>query len=91
MKSFVEGMGGEVLDVEVSRQAAQPRQAARRDPAAGRILELKANPDRTAEGVVIEASSIVAAVRLPPFWFSAARSSPATFSSPAPSGAVCAP
>jgi translation initiation factor IF-2 len=36
-------------------QAAQPRQAARRHPAAVRILELKANPDRAAEGVVIEA------------------------------------
>jgi translation initiation factor IF-2 len=52
---FVESMGGEVQDVEVSALKAQSRQAARRDPAAGRDLELKANPDRTAEGVVIEA------------------------------------
>jgi translation initiation factor IF-2 len=42
---FVESMGGEVLDVEVSAtQAAQPRQAARRDPAAGRTARSQGQP-----------------------------------------------
>jgi translation initiation factor IF-2 len=37
------------------------------------LLELKANPDRPAEGIVIEASSTRAAARSRPCWCSAAR------------------
>ena len=54
------------------------------------MLELKANPDRPAEGTVIEASSTAAAARWRPCWCSAARCTPATSSSPARNGAACA-
>jgi translation initiation factor IF-2 len=53
---FVESMGGEVLDVEVS--ATKGTNLDRLLEAIllqSEILDLKANPDRTAEGVVIEA------------------------------------
>ncbi|MCV0394757.1 MAG: translation initiation factor IF-2 [Rhizobiaceae bacterium] len=53
---FVESMGGEVLDVEVS--ATKGTNLDRLLEAIllqAEILELKANPDRTAEGVVVEA------------------------------------
>ncbi len=53
---FVESMGGEVLDVEVS--ATKGTNLDRLLEAIllqAEILDLKANPDRTAEGVVIEA------------------------------------
>ena len=53
----VEEMGGDVLDVEVSRRHRQgPRQAARgRSRCRPRSSTCKANPDRAAEGAVIEA------------------------------------
>ncbi|MGD9954393.1 MAG: translation initiation factor IF-2, partial [Burkholderiales bacterium] len=53
---FVESMGGEVLDVEVS--ATKGTNLDRLLEAIllqSELLDLKANPDRTAEGVVIEA------------------------------------
>ncbi len=53
---FVESMGGEVLDVEVS--AAKGTNLDKLLEAIllqAEILDLKANPDRTAEGIVIEA------------------------------------
>lgn len=53
---FVESMGGEVLDVEVS--AVKGTNLDRLLEAVllqSEVLELKANPDRSAEGVVIEA------------------------------------
>ncbi|WP_309084263.1 translation initiation factor IF-2 [Chelativorans sp.] len=53
---FVESMGGDVLDVEVS--AVKGTNLDRLLEAIllqAEILELKANPDRTAEGVVVEA------------------------------------
>ncbi|MCR4269253.1 translation initiation factor IF-2, partial [Nitratireductor sp. ZSWI3] len=53
---FVESMGGDVLDVEVS--ATKGTNLDRLLEAIllqAEVLELKANPDRTAEGVVIEA------------------------------------
>src|SRR5690606_16178953 len=53
---FVESLGGEVLDVEVS--AIKGTNLAKLLEAVllqSELLELKANPDRTAEGVVIEA------------------------------------
>jgi translation initiation factor IF-2 len=42
----VEEMGGDVQDVEVSRQEDQPRQPARGIQLQAEILELKANPER---------------------------------------------
>jgi translation initiation factor IF-2 len=67
-------MGGEVQDVEVSRQDRQGLdELLDAILLQAELLELKANPDRAAEGVVIEASSTRAAARLPPFWSSAAR------------------
>ena len=53
---FVESMGGEVLDVEVS--ATQKMNLDKLLEAVllqAELLDLKANPDRTAEGVVVEA------------------------------------
>jgi translation initiation factor IF-2 len=53
---FVESMGGEVLDVEVS--AAKGTNLDKLLEAIllqAELLDLKANPDRTAEGIVIEA------------------------------------
>jgi translation initiation factor IF-2 len=53
---FVESMGGEVLDVEVS--ALKQLNLDKLLDAIllqAELLDLKANPDRTAEGVVIEA------------------------------------
>jgi len=53
---FVESMGGEVLDVEIS--ATKKMNIDKLLEAVllqAEILDLKANPDRTAEGVVIEA------------------------------------
>jgi translation initiation factor IF-2 len=90
-RSLTESMGGDVIDVEVSAlKLANLDKLLEMILLQAEVLELKANPDRTAEGVVIEASSIVAAVRLRPFWCRPARSSRATFSLPVPSGAVCA-
>ncbi|MEE9315359.1 MAG: translation initiation factor IF-2 [Rhizobiaceae bacterium] len=53
---FVEGMGGEVLDVEVSAKTGEGIDALL-DAVnlQAELLELKANPNRDAEGVVIEA------------------------------------
>ncbi|MHB2266669.1 translation initiation factor IF-2 [Aliihoeflea sp. PC F10.4] len=53
---FVESMGGEVLDVEVSAKAGTNLdKLLEAILLQAEILDLKANPDRTAEGVVIEA------------------------------------
>ncbi len=53
---FVESMGGEVLDVEVSaKTGAGIDKLLEAILLQAEILDLKANPDRTAEGVVIEA------------------------------------
>ncbi|TCT41808.1 translation initiation factor IF-2 [Martelella mediterranea] len=53
---FVESMGGEVLEVEVSAKTGQGLdKILEAILLQSEILDLKANPDRTAEGVVIEA------------------------------------
>lgn len=53
---FVESMGGEVLDVEVSATTgANLDKLLETILLQSELLELKANPNRTAEGVVIEA------------------------------------
>jgi len=53
---FVESMGGEVLDVEVSAtKKLNLDKLLEAIILQAEILDLKANPDRTAEGVVIEA------------------------------------
>jgi translation initiation factor IF-2 len=53
---FVESMGGEVLDVEVSAtKQLNLDKLLEAILLQAEILDLKANPDRTAEGVVIEA------------------------------------
>ncbi|MCO5064134.1 MAG: translation initiation factor IF-2 [Rhizobiaceae bacterium] len=53
---FVESMGGETLDVEVSaKTGAGLDKLLEAVLLQAEILDLKANPDRTAEGVVIEA------------------------------------
>ncbi|MER8528837.1 MULTISPECIES: translation initiation factor IF-2 [unclassified Mesorhizobium] len=53
---FVESMGGEVLDVEVSAtKGINLDKLLEAILLQAEILDLKANPDRTAEGVVIEA------------------------------------
>jgi translation initiation factor IF-2 len=52
----VEGMGGEILDVEVSAKAGLNLDKLEEAILLqAEILELKANPNRTAEGVVVEA------------------------------------
>ena len=53
---FVESMGGEVLDVEVSaKNRTNLDKLLEAVLLQAEILDLRANPDRTAEGVVIEA------------------------------------
>ena len=53
---FVESMGGEVLDVEVSATAGTNLdKLLEAILLQAELLDLKANPDRTAEGIVIEA------------------------------------
>ncbi|WFU87316.1 translation initiation factor IF-2 [Rhizobium sp. CC1099] len=53
---FVESMGGEVLDVEVSaKNGTNLDKLLEAILLQSEILDLKANPDRTAEGTVIEA------------------------------------
>ncbi|MDF1634351.1 translation initiation factor IF-2 [Mycoplana sp. MJR14] len=53
---FVESMGGEVLDVEVSaKNGTNLDKLLEAILLQSEILDLKANPDRTAEGVVVEA------------------------------------
>ncbi|MCA1262146.1 translation initiation factor IF-2, partial [Nitratireductor aquimarinus] len=53
---FVESMGGEVLDVEVSAvKGTNLDKLLEAVLLQSEVLELKANPDRSAEGVVIEA------------------------------------
>ncbi|WP_011583238.1 MULTISPECIES: translation initiation factor IF-2 [Chelativorans] len=53
---FVESMGGDVLDVEVSAiKGTNLDKLLEAILLQAEILELKANPDRTAEGVVVEA------------------------------------
>jgi translation initiation factor IF-2 len=53
---FVESMGGEVLDVEVSaKNHTNLDKLLEAILLQAEILDLKANPDRTAEGVVVEA------------------------------------
>ncbi|HHN73534.1 MAG TPA: translation initiation factor IF-2, partial [Thermopetrobacter sp.] len=53
---FVESMGGEVLDVEVSALTGQGiPELLEAINLQAEILELKANPDRPAEGIIVEA------------------------------------
>ncbi|TIO59690.1 MAG: GTP-binding protein, partial [Mesorhizobium sp.] len=53
---FVESMGGEVLDVEVSAtKGTNLDKLLEAILLQAEVLDLKANPDRTAEGAVIEA------------------------------------
>ncbi len=53
---FVESMGGDVLDVEVSAKTGQGLEDLLETIALqAELMELKANPDRPAEGLVIEA------------------------------------
>ena len=55
---FVESMGGEVLDVEVSAtKGTNLDKLLEAILLQAEVLDLKANPDRTAEGVVIEAQA----------------------------------
>ncbi|MHA7775158.1 translation initiation factor IF-2 [Roseibium sp. M-1] len=52
----VEGMGGDVIDVEVSAKSGQNLdKLLEMILLQAEVLELQANPDRTAEGIVIEA------------------------------------
>jgi translation initiation factor IF-2 len=51
----------------------QPRQAARTILLQAEVLDLKANPDRAAEGTSSKPSSTRAAARWRPCWSSAAR------------------
>lgn len=52
----VEGMGGDVIDVEVSaKQGTNLDKLLEMILLQAEVLELQANPDRTAEGIVIEA------------------------------------
>ncbi|MEO0636443.1 MAG: translation initiation factor IF-2 [Pseudomonadota bacterium] len=53
---FVESMGGETLDVEVSAlKGTNLEELLDQITLQAELLELKANPDRTAEGIVVEA------------------------------------
>nr|WP_319486934.1 translation initiation factor IF-2 [uncultured Cohaesibacter sp.] len=53
---FVEGMGGDVLEVEVSaKQKLHLDDLLETILMQSEMLELKANPDRTADGIVVEA------------------------------------
>ena len=55
---FVEGMGGEILDVEVSAKTGDGIDACLTPSTCSpNLLELKANPNRDAEGIVIEAQA----------------------------------
>jgi hypothetical protein len=86
-------MGGDVQDVEVSAKTGQGLDKLLEQIALqAEVLELKANPNRPAEGTVIEAKLDRAAARSRPCWSSAARCASATSSSPAPVGqGPCAP
>ena len=88
---FVESMGGEVLDVEVSAtKGTNLDQLLEAILLQAELLDLKANPDRTSEGVVIEAKLERAAARSRPCSCRPERSWSATSSSPAASGAAFA-
>ena len=67
---FVESLGGEVLDVEVSAIAGTNLdKLLEAILLQAELLDLKANPDRPAEGVVVwKPSSTAAAVPWPPSW-----------------------
>ncbi len=77
---FVESMGGETLDVEVSAlKHSQSRQAARDHPAAGRTARhSKPIPKAVPKASSSRPSSTRAAAQWRPFWCSAARSMSAT-------------
>jgi translation initiation factor IF-2 len=88
----VEGMGGEVQDVEVSATTGQGLdnlldaillQA--------EIMELKANPDRAAEGVVIEAQLDKGRGPVATVLVQRGTCEKATFWSPVAHGRVCVP
>ncbi|GIX12551.1 MAG: hypothetical protein KatS3mg118_0510 [Paracoccaceae bacterium] len=89
----VEKLGGDVQDVEVSAVTGKGIDDLLEAIALqAEILELKANPDRPAEGAVIEAKLDVPAVaRWPPCSSSAEPCAAAMSSSSANSGARCAP
>jgi translation initiation factor IF-2 len=67
-------MGGDVQDVEVSAKTGQGLdKLLEAILLQAEMLELKANPDRPAEGAVIEAKLDVAAARSRPCWSRTAR------------------
>jgi translation initiation factor IF-2 len=89
---FVESMGGEVLDVEVSAKTGlNLDKLLEAVLLQAEILDLKANPNRTAEGTSSKPSSTAVVVRLPPFSCRRVRCARARSSLPATSGAAFAP
>ena len=87
----VESMGGDVLEIEVSAlKGTNLDKLLETILLQAEVLDLKANPDREASGIVVEAQLDRAAARSRPCWCSAARCISATSSSPAPPGAACA-
>jgi translation initiation factor IF-2 len=87
----VESFGGEVVDVEVSaKNKTNLDKLLEMIALQADLLELKTNPDRPAEGTVIEAKLDRGRGPWPPCWFSAARCASATSSWPAPKWAVSA-
>ena len=84
----VEEMGGDTQDVEVSAlKKTGLDQLIEKIQLQAELMELKANPDRAAEGNVVEAKLTRAVVRSRPCWSRAARSRSATSSSSAPRAA----
>jgi translation initiation factor IF-2 len=73
-RSWPESLGGETQIIEVSAtQKLGLDDLIQGVLLQAEVMDLRANPDRTGEGVVIERSSTRAAGRWPPCWSSAAR------------------
>lgn len=88
----VEELGGESLCAEVSaKKRINIDKLVEAILLQAEILDLKANPNRKAEGAVIEAKMEKAVVPLRRFWFRRVRCTSATSLLPAKSGAVSAP
>lgn len=88
----VEELGGESLCAEVSaKKRINIDKLVEAILLQAEILDLKANPNRKAEGAVIEAKMEKAAVPLQRFWFRRARCTSGTSLLPARSGVVSAP
>jgi translation initiation factor IF-2 len=89
---FVESMGGEVLDVEVSAKTGENLdKLLEMILLQAEILDLKANPDRTAEGTVIEAKLDRGRGPVATVLVQRGTLRSATSSWPAPNGAAFAP